>query len=186
MVALSEGDGNVAADDGAERATFREHAHVDVDQKKSNGEERGRRVKQDREIAQEAQVPGNGFREPQDNTSDEQGDGSPEKSPEKEFLAGIVAPGGWHLFILICGVVLDGFPPLLVNVSKAHLLRPHHVHVPRRAEEDQSGPRMQHPGNRRPAENHGHPEEPRGPERQARQQEINVGDRGDPVRQALT
>ena len=66
-----------------------------------------------------------------------------------------------------------------------HLGRPHRVHVTYCSEKDQPGPGMQHARNRRPAQNHRHPEEPRRPERQPGHQQINVRSSGHPVRQSF-
>src|SRR6266567_3776294 len=60
VVALGKGDGNIAADHGAERA------HVNVDQEEGNREESRNRMDEHGDVSQEAEVPRNVLREPKD------------------------------------------------------------------------------------------------------------------------
>src|SRR5713226_6230006 len=87
VVALGKGDGNIAADDGAERSAFSKHTHVNVDQEEGNREESRNRMDEHGDVAQEAQVPRNVFREPENDTGRKQRNRAPEKSPEEKLLA---------------------------------------------------------------------------------------------------
>src|SRR5216684_2620354 len=137
------------------------------------------------DIAQETETPRDVFGEPQDEASKEQQEAAPEKAPEKKFLSRVVAACWGHLIVFIPHVMPNGIPPRLVCFRRAHLRRPHAVHLDHRAEKDQSGPRMQHARNLPAAQSYGNPETPWGIERQTGQHKIDVGKSRGPVRQAL-
>src|SRR5205807_8501867 len=99
MVALGEGHGNIAANYRAERSALRKHAHINVDQEQANRDERRRGMNENGNVAQEAEIPRNVFREPQHDAAGKQHHGAPEKSPEEEFLSRIVASCGRHLVV---------------------------------------------------------------------------------------
>ena len=115
-----------------------------MNQEEADGEKGGRGVNQNRDVSQETKIPGNDRWEPENGSAEEQSHGTPEKSPEEKFLAGIVASGRRHLVVLIGAVVADGFPPRSIGIGVLHLGRPHGVHIPDGGEENEAGPGMEH------------------------------------------
>ena len=100
-------------------------------------------------------------------------------------MSGIVAAGGRHLVVFVADVVAHGTEPRAIDVVEMHLRRPQRVHLHDADEEDQTDPRMEHARDRCAAENDREPEQPRRPEGEAGEQQIDVGESGDPMNQAL-
>src|SRR5690242_9054778 len=104
------------------------------------------------------------LRNPHKDAAQEQHQHAPEESPEKKFLPRIVTSGRRHLLVLIRAVVLHRCPPFAIVVSVLHLWCPHDIHVPNRAEKDESCPRVPCSDNLPAAEEGSYPEkEPRRP-----------------------
>src|SRR5689334_9338618 len=101
MVALGEGDGNIPANDRAKCTALREHPHVNVNQEQANREKRRCGMNENRNVSQEAEIPRNVLREPQHGAGGKQRYRAPEKSPEEEFLSGVVTSRGRHLVVLV-------------------------------------------------------------------------------------
>src|ERR1700675_443961 len=104
-------------------------------------------MKQHGYIPQETETPRDVFGEPENRASKQQQEAAPEKAPEKKFLSCIVAARWRHLIVFIAHVMPNRIPPRLISFRRAHLGRPHAVHLDHRAEKDQPRPRMQHARN---------------------------------------
>src|SRR2546422_19972 len=123
--------------------------------------------------------------EPQHQAGQKQHDPAPEHYPEQVLLPSVEPAGGRHAFIFMADVMAQSLIPRAVLIRDAHVLVPEPVHPQHRGKKNQPHPGMRKPGYRATAEQRGHPPEYRRPQSQSVQQEVNVGDAGNPMDKPL-
>ncbi len=123
----------------------REYTHVNADHEITDRGQCHNGMQEHRDESQPAEIPYNGIGELEHQAAKQQDQRAIEEGPEQHLLPGVISAGPRHPVVLIRDVIVQRFPPLLVNGLESHLLRPHRKHVHHRASEDQTYPRMNHP-----------------------------------------
>src|SRR4030088_134849 len=94
------------------------------------------------EIAQPAQVPRNHFRDPQNNSREQEQDRRVKHDPEKELLPIVEAPYWRKFFVLAADVICDILPPRAIGIRDDHVIAPELVHIKNRHSENHAHPEM--------------------------------------------
>src|SRR5215469_3403983 len=167
--------------------TTRRHpqAHVDVDDDRANCDQRSNDVDEDDDWQPPMQAPRQYFWNPHDDPSQHQYDRGPEKYPVELLLPGIEAALRRHHLITILDVVLDLLGPLAIAFRVHHIATPEGVHPEDADEKDQADPRMPEADRGPAAEYYRQPIKMGSKEREPREHGIAIGQRIDPVADAL-
>ena len=176
---------DVAVQDGMETTGNDRDAHVDVDDDAADRRQRGNGVHQHREVADDLELARDRCREPQRDARDQQRGARDHHQPEELFLPEVEPPGRRHQRILVAQVMPHRLPPLAIAGRRPHVADPGDEHPADRDREHQADPRVQDPRQVAAAEHDGDPVERRCPEGEAREEEIDVGDRREGVHQPL-
>src|SRR5438270_1483087 len=136
-------DGDVAFYHGFGAPRRDPDAHINVHDKRRNGNQRRGRVNKDCDGKQPVDLAGNSLRVPDDDSSHQPDKVAVEHDPPELLLSGIEALLRRHDFIVVLDVGLHVLVPLLILWNRLHVAFPLAVHPPDGKRVDQSDPWMQ-------------------------------------------
>src|SRR6516225_4822898 len=113
-----------APDNRGESAPYHGRAHVNVDDKGSDGDECRHDVDQHRRVAQPTPTPRDVVHKPHRHPREQQGHASEKHYPKKLLLPDVEAADGRQILVLVTDVITQVFGPFTVRLSGLHVPSP--------------------------------------------------------------
>jgi len=124
MMGFDPGGWYAPEDNPMQTALDKEDAHVDVNDESANGRQGAHAVQKHYERQHPVSRTWHQFREPHDDSGDQQRDSTVKHNPVELLLTGIEVTRRRHLLVIVDNVVFDGFAPLKVFLGGLHITAP--------------------------------------------------------------
>src|ERR1700733_8427808 len=175
------GPRDVTVNHGAKATLFENRAHVHVNQKQSNRNESHARMNQNRGVAHEPEAPRESFRVPQHTSGQQQENYAVENSPKEKLLSKVEAADRREFVVFIFYVIRDCLSPGAIGVGNLHVAMPLCKCHEEGQRKKQSKPWVPESCCRPASHDSGQPVKIGRPECEARDQQIGVRKRAEPM-----